>query len=88
MANETTKDLEYWKNNGEEDYLHTPISVLRYISELEKANETHTDYSIDQLQDMLDAARRLHKENPQTTLPTIRVTSTGIKLLTIKENQE
>jgi len=32
-----TKDLEYWKNNCEEDYLHTPISVLRYISEMEKA---------------------------------------------------
>ena len=31
-----TKDLNYWKNNCEEDYLHTPISVLRYISELEK----------------------------------------------------
>lgn len=31
-----TKDLNYWKNNCKEDYLHTPISVLRYISELEK----------------------------------------------------
>ena len=30
------KDLEYWKNNAEEDYLHTPISVLKYITELEK----------------------------------------------------
>ena len=30
------KDLNYWKNNAEEDYLTTPISVLRYISELEK----------------------------------------------------
>lgn len=29
------KDLEYWKNNCKEDYLHTPISVLRYIKELE-----------------------------------------------------
>ena len=29
------KDLEYWKNNCEDDYLHTPISVLRYIKELE-----------------------------------------------------
>ena len=29
------KDLTYWKNNCEEDYLHTPISVLRYITELE-----------------------------------------------------
>lgn len=31
------KDLKYWKNNCEEDYIKTPISVLRYISELEKA---------------------------------------------------
>lgn len=30
------EDLIYWKNNCEEDYLHTPISVLKYISELEK----------------------------------------------------
>lgn len=29
------KDLPYWKNNAEEDYKKTPISVLRYISELE-----------------------------------------------------
>jgi hypothetical protein len=29
------KDLPYWKNNAEEDYMTTPISVLRYISELE-----------------------------------------------------
>lgn len=32
-----TKDLAYWKNNCEEDYLHTPISVLKYISKLEEA---------------------------------------------------
>lgn len=31
------KDLNYWKNNAEEDYMTTPISVLRYITELEKA---------------------------------------------------
>lgn len=30
------KDINYWKNNCEEDYITTPISVLRYISELEK----------------------------------------------------
>lgn len=30
------KDLNYWKNNAEEDYVTTPISVLRYITELEK----------------------------------------------------
>ena len=36
---EETKDLDYWKNNAEEDYLKVPISVLRYISELEKITE-------------------------------------------------
>ena len=32
-----TKDLNYYKNNCEEDYISTPISVLRYITELEQA---------------------------------------------------
>jgi hypothetical protein len=30
------KDLEYCKNNAEEDYAQVPISVLRYIGELEE----------------------------------------------------
>lgn len=30
------KDLDYYKKNAEEDYMATPISVLRYITELEK----------------------------------------------------
>ena len=34
---EEDKDLNYCKENCKEDYLHTPISVLRYITELEKA---------------------------------------------------
>lgn len=33
---EAEKDLNYFKKNAEEDYIKTPISVLRYISELEK----------------------------------------------------
>lgn len=33
----TKKDLEYYRKNAEEDYLTTPISVLRYISEMEAA---------------------------------------------------
>lgn len=32
------KTLSYWEENGEEDYKTTPISVLKYISELEKLN--------------------------------------------------
>ena len=29
------KDLNYYKLNAEEDYIKVPISVLRYITELE-----------------------------------------------------
>ncbi len=29
--------IEYWKQNAEEDYLKTPISVLKYITVLELA---------------------------------------------------
>ena len=37
MSKEETpiKDLDYYKSNAEEDYIKTPISVLRYITELE-----------------------------------------------------
>jgi hypothetical protein len=37
MTKEENKDLAYWKANAEEDYMQVPISVLRYISELETA---------------------------------------------------
>ena len=30
------KSLSYWQKNAEEDYMTTPISVLRYITELER----------------------------------------------------
>ena len=33
------KDLDYFKQNAEEDYMTTPISVLRYITELEQRLE-------------------------------------------------
>ena len=36
MEREQKKDLAYWKANAEEDYIKVPISVLRYITELEK----------------------------------------------------
>lgn len=36
MIMEENKDLDYWKKNAEEDYMQVPISVLRYISELEE----------------------------------------------------
>ena len=43
---EESKGLPYWKNNAEDNYMTTPISVLRYISELEKLvypNKNTTD---------------------------------------------
>jgi hypothetical protein len=30
------KNLDYYRANAEEDYINVPISVLRYISELEE----------------------------------------------------
>jgi len=36
MDKKRTKDLNYYKNNCEEDYIKTPISVRRYIIELEQ----------------------------------------------------
>ena len=56
MEKTETKDLNYYKNNCEEDYIKTPISVLRYISELEAAiNYTHSCKSdSEQLFDFLE----------------------------------
>jgi hypothetical protein len=36
----SVKDLTYWKTNAEENYMTTPISVLKYITELETHIET------------------------------------------------
>ena len=36
----SVEDLAFWKNNAEENYMTTPISVLKYITELEKHIET------------------------------------------------
>jgi hypothetical protein len=33
------KTVEYWKQNAEENYLTTPISVLKYITVLEEQAE-------------------------------------------------
>ena len=41
--NKEEKDLAYWEANAKEDYLHTPISVLRYITELEQRMYSEED---------------------------------------------
>ena len=35
IEKEKIKYLEYWRKNAEEDYMKVPISVLKYIGELE-----------------------------------------------------
>lgn len=39
-------DLKNWKLNAEENYTTTPISVLKYITELEKSHEDLADQKI------------------------------------------
>jgi hypothetical protein len=43
------KDLAYYKTNAEEDYLKVPISVLRYISELEQDKKMYSEEEVVQL---------------------------------------
>lgn len=45
------KDLKYYKENAEEDYLTTPISVLKYITELE--SEVGVKSKIKELQEWI-----------------------------------
>lgn len=57
------------------------------------ANETHFEYSIDELQELLDTGRRLHSENPKSTKPVIRFRKNDGKMellttCTIQENTE
>jgi hypothetical protein len=63
------KDLDYYRKNAEEDYLTTPISVLRYISEMEAALRqplVSGSLPLDKLRQKLDEA--LAKETPETLI--------------------
>jgi hypothetical protein len=62
---EEDKDLNYWKKNCEEDYLHTPISVLRYITKLEEAVNNSVLDDVSQQSELFEIiADRLEKELP------------------------
>ena len=43
---EEEKNLDYWKKNAEEDYMQVPISVLRYITELENRVEALSQHDV------------------------------------------
>jgi len=58
MSTIVEKDLNYYKNNCEEDYIKTPISVLRYITELEKGNTELLEMN----NELLEALRESNRE--------------------------
>ncbi len=39
---ETVRDLKFYEKNAQDDFASTPISVLRYISELEETLKSYT----------------------------------------------
>jgi len=43
---EEDKDLNYWKENAKDAYMITPICVVRYITELEKAVKNNCDLPV------------------------------------------
>lgn len=53
MKQTAVENLAYYKANAEEDYLQVPISVLRYISQLEQKQ----DYSLDDLKEAYGMGR-------------------------------
>ena len=62
--------VEYWKQNAEEDYIKTPISVLKYITVLEEQVEQlrkHTvsayrDELLEKFDSMVISANRMFNE--------------------------
>lgn len=82
---EETKDLKYWKLNAEEDYIKTPISVLRYISELEKSKEMEkeeNDPLVNYIKDVRDVCGK-HYHPTETELHYLSIRAENI-LATIK----
>jgi len=45
--------VEYWKQNAEEDYIKTPISVLKYITVLEEQAEQLRKHAVMQRSEQL-----------------------------------
>ena len=58
----TEKDLNYWKANAEEDYKQVPISVLRYITELETAVKNCSIPNVSNCDDIFQQDAKLTQE--------------------------
>lgn len=55
----TLQPIKLWKENTEEDYISTPISVLRYITALEGIIETDRQSFIDSLRGKIEAQKAI-----------------------------
>jgi hypothetical protein len=64
---EETKDLTYYRANAEEDYMKVPISVLRYISELEKRSYSEEEV-LELLQNFNQNAMEYIKEDEKSIM--------------------
>ena len=51
--------VEYWKQNAEENYLTTPISVLKYITVLEEQAEQLRKHAVSGRSEQLKAIEEL-----------------------------
>lgn len=58
----TEKDLNYWKENAEEDYKQVPISVLRYITELETLVKNYSIPDVSQQRVLLKAFQKHYEK--------------------------
>jgi len=85
------KNLDYFKQNAEEDYIHTPISVLRYISELEKSS-TENKIDVDlkkELLEFLEANNNFGLEEPEKVVDIyIRVYKEGLGVNYFKQQEQ
>ena len=67
---EEVKDLSYYRNNAEEDYLAVPISVMRYISLLEQ--EIEKSYNEEEVRKIAWESRKFFHKYKNTPFNKIR----------------
>jgi hypothetical protein len=69
---EELKDLAYYKANAEEDYLAVPISVMRYISQLEQQENSYSEEEVlELLQKFNQNAMEYIKEDEKSIMTSI-----------------
>jgi hypothetical protein len=76
--------VEYWKQNAEEDYIKTPISVLKYITVLEEQAE---QLNIDAVDGLYITLKRKDLIELKKDIPVHDVTIDDFKSTSVTKNQ-